>query len=455
MRLWHPEVHTLFGERLHYYLLTVRPYNAEDFRKKVDSFRTKEAVGGFCYYEVFGTFDIVLRVWVPANRDEDKFIEKLREYIPEIDRAVPFRITNMPTYWCRDEDLQGYNASMLNRVTVERVREIQNGQNSGDVEQFKKCKLLAEVKPSHDVIKFFVALSNPQPVARHIEERFQRELTEIITNYSNPPANQLLRVSTYFGYGFAWALIKAETPVSNYFLVGKIIDELNKKLYAFSFFTTTYLATGTTYFEMDDISNSSLAAAHGVNLKVARLLPEFYNTEMPDDLRNAIVHWIQDHDQIDKLKDGQRALISRALSGVVSNGEKVVLGALQDFFVDQERFMRANWQRFLESRLGPNKIADVLRAVHIEKGVSSKMFALGELCNICAEVIRQASKGGEETELSSGWQEVANLRNQVAHGACEPLKDWPQMLSILLESFSKLEHLEDVIRDITTTKATT
>jgi hypothetical protein len=444
MRVWHPEVHRLFGERLHYYLLTVRPFNAEEFRKKIEQFKVEKAIGGFCYYEVFGAFDIVLRVWVPAKTDEDKFIDELRVYVPEIDRAIPFRITDIASYWCRDIDLKSYNVAALNRVTVDRVRGIQNGNKSRDGDEFKKNGLLTEIEPSANV-KFFITLSNPQPVARNVEERFQRELTTIINSY-RPPANQLLRVSMYFGYGFAWALIKAETPAENYFLVGNIIEELNRKLFGISFFTTTYLATGTSNSEVDDISHSSLTAAHGFDLKVARLLPEFYNTEMPSPLQTAIVHWVQNHVKIDSLKENQRALIGRALSGIVAQDEKVVFAALQDFFVGQERFLRANWQKFVEARLG-NKAQEVLRAVHVPQGESSKMFALGVLCNICAEVIKQSSAETEKRELASGWHAVANLRNQVAHGACEPLKDWPEMLSILLESFSKLDDLETVIRN--------
>lgn len=446
MRVWHPEVHTLFGERLHYYLLTVRPFNADGFRKKIQEFRLKESIGGFCYYEVFGTFDVLLRVWVPANRDEDKFVDNLRQYVPEIDKAIPFRVTDIASYWFRDEDRKKYNVGMLDRVTVDRVREIQNGNKSGNADQFKENGLLSEVDPTANAIKFFVALSNLQPGARIVEERFQRELTTIIDSYRSS-ANKLSRVSVYFGYGFAWALIKAETLPENYFVVGSIVGDLNRKLYGISFFTATYLTIGTNHFETDDISNLSLTAAHGFNLKVARLLPVFYNTEMPGHLQTSIVRWVQEHDQIDRLNEDQRALIARALSGVVVQDEKSVLAALQDYFVDQERFLRANWQRFVESRLGSNRTTEVLRAVHIEKGVSSKMFALGELCTICGEVIRQTSNDAEKNELASGWQEVANLRNQVAHGACEALQDWPQMLSILLVSFSKLDHLASVIRN--------
>src|SRR5580704_19181378 len=101
MRIWLPEVHELFGDRLHYYLLTVRPFD-ERFRANMEAFKNDQHIGGFCFYEVFGSFDVILRVWIPANGVEDKFIDNLRKVVPQIERAIPFRVTDIPKYWLRD-----------------------------------------------------------------------------------------------------------------------------------------------------------------------------------------------------------------------------------------------------------------------------------------------------------------------------------------------------------------
>jgi hypothetical protein len=441
MRIWHPEVHTLFGEHLHYYLLTLRPFNPEMFRKKMESFRKEQSIGGFSYYEVFGAFDIILRVWIPATQEEDKFVNDLRKYLPEIERAMPFRITEIQSYWCRDEDLCGYNANMLDRVTVNRVREIQNGHKSQDADDFKKGGLLAEVEQSKDTVKFFITLSNPQPIARDVEQRFQRELIRVVDSFREP-ANQLQRVSTYFGYGFAWVLIKAETLPQNYFLVGKLIDDLNEKLWGFV--TTTYLATGLRHAESDDISNLSLSTASGYDLKIARLLPDFYDTQMGENLQRVIISWVREHDEIEGLKEDHRALVVRALSGVITGDEKAILAAFQDFFIDQERFLRKNWRRFVSAKVGDSKVKEVLRAAKIPEG--ERMLALGELCNIYAQAIRQSSNEPANGVLVTGWEAVANLRNVVAHGACNALDEWEEMLSTLIIAFSKLDHLEKAIQ---------
>lgn len=438
MRIWHPEVHALFGERLHYYLLTLRPFRVEEFKVKIDAFRTTNGIGGFYWYEVFGGFDVILRVWLPSNL-EDKFIDLLRGQIPEIERVIPFKVTRISRYWLSEEVLKGSQQDVLNQVTVEGVRSIQSGKSLEQIDAFVKAKLVTEVERTGNV-KFFIALSNPQAATRSAEDRFQKELAIVVENYKSP-TNQLLRASIYIGYGFAWALIKAETTPENYFLIGKIVNDLNQALQGHSFFTTTYLTTGPNFYESDDVSSSSLTLAGGFDLSVARLLPNFYKLEIPEALRDVIVSWVKETRSIAKLSEQQKELIARSLHGVIAQNERAVLSPIQEYFVDQERYLRGKWAQFASKQLGKNKIPDVLRAAGIPEGANSKFFALGDMCKIVAETIHRSSQQQDSKELTVGWQDVANLRNIVAHGACEPLEEWPTMLNGLIRSFSKLDLL--------------
>ena len=440
MRIWHPEVHGLFGERLHYYLLTFRPFKVEDFKIKIEAFRSQQGIGGFYWYEVFGGFDVILRVWVPSDH-ENNFADLLREKIPEIERVIPFKVTHISRYWLAEDELKCSQKDVLNQVTVERVRNIQTGKSPEQVETFVKAKLLAEVEQSRN-LRFFVVLSNPQAVTRAAEERFHKELTDTIDKYKSSQ-NQLSRASIYFGYGFAWALIKAETTPDNFFIIGKIVNDLNQALQGFGFFTTTYLTTGPNFFECDDISNSSLTLAGGFDLAVARLLPSFYKLEVEEDLRSQIIRWVKDARDLEKLPDQHKELIARALLGVIAQNEKAVLSPLQEYFVDNERYLRAKWPQYVNRQVGGKKTPEVLRAVGIPEGANLKFFALGDMCNILAEVIRRTQP--DKKELIGGWQHVANLRNIVAHGACEPLRDWPEMLKVLILSFFKLDLLKATI----------
>jgi hypothetical protein len=438
MRIWHPEVHALFGERLHYFLLTLRPFKIEAFKESIETFRISNGIGGFYWYEVFGGFDVILRVWLPANL-EDKFVDLLRGQIPEVERVIPFKVTRISRYWLSEEAFKGSPSDVLNQVTVDGIRAVQAGKPSEQLDAFLKAKLLVEVEESR-CVKFFIALSNPQAVTRSAEESCQKQVGEIINAYRSS-GNQLRRASIYFGYGFAWALIKAETPPENYFLVGKIVNDLSQALQGHGFFSTTYLTTGPNFFESDDVSTSSLTLAGGFDLSVARLLPNFYKTDIPEALRNVIVGWVKDTQGIEKLPEHHRELIARALNGVIAQNERAVLSPIQEYFVDQERYLRGKWQHFVSKQVGSKKTPDVLRAAGISEGANPKYFTLGDMCTIVAKTIVMSGKP-RENYLVSGWQDVANLRNIVAHGACEPLEEWPPLLNGLIQSFSKLDLLK-------------
>ena len=442
MLIWHPEVHTTFREQLHYYVVTARPYSPDEFRQKMLDFQKKERIGGFCAYEVFGAFDIVLRVWLPLDKLET-FDDELRKSAPEIDKIIPFRVTDSSAYWARDEGMSEFKEKALGQITAEHVRHVQNGNHLDLVETYKSSGLLADIEqPKH--IKFFIALSNPHAVARTAEASFRNELREIVRAYTTP--TNLSRISIYYGFGFAWALIKAETPPDNFFVIGDIVYNLNKKLFPHGFFTTTYIATGAESIETDAISEKSLLSAQGFDLNAARLVPDLYNYDVPDELVSMIIQWIYQHKQLEKLDDNQKDLIIRCLSGVIHQDEKVIFAALQGFFIDMERYLRARWPQFLGSRLGPNRLKEVLRAAKIPEGTNTKWFALGEVCNICAEIIRQSPADGEaQSQLTSGWQDLASLRNVVSHGSCEPLNDWQKMLNTLLDNFPRVELLKATI----------
>lgn len=91
----------------------------------------------------------------------------------------------------------------------------------------------------------------------HDLREFQTRLQTVLREYSTQ--KNLQRVSLYFGFGIGWALIKAEAFKEDYFLIGEIINKLNKELLHWGFSTTTYLATEPAHFESDNISEDSLA----------------------------------------------------------------------------------------------------------------------------------------------------------------------------------------------------
>jgi hypothetical protein len=442
MRIWHPKVHELFNERLHYYLLTVRPYDVQEFKRKLIKFKEDKSIGGLYYYEVFGAFDIILRVWLPAQ-EQDRFFQELIKQIPEIDRHFPFRVTDIGAYWCREQQMASFKEEALDQVTVDHIREIQSNTNSLTGGKFGELGLLTSMAPSKD-IKVFIFLSNSQPIPRAAEESFRNTLMQILKKFKTGGTN-IERESVYYGFGFAWALIKAETPPGNYFLIGNLVDELIKELRPFGFFTNTYLAAADVHLQSDDISPESLIRAEGSDLLSARLLPDLYKQDLNPDLRKKIIAWIQAHRDIESLPITYKSLITRCLAGVIAGNERIVLSTLQEFFVDQERYLRPLWPRILQQILPRITQAEIFQAAGIPREAQPKFLALGQIYSIYAQIYIKGGDPNQSQLLGRGWETLAKLRNLVAHGACDALTDWPEMLDLLVKNFNKVDALKNAI----------
>ena len=76
---WHHSVHHRFGERLHVYLLTFSNiYQHDSVRNLVQPFFQKSNICGYEVCEVFGSADLIVKVWLPNGMTFD-FHDKLRE----------------------------------------------------------------------------------------------------------------------------------------------------------------------------------------------------------------------------------------------------------------------------------------------------------------------------------------------------------------------------------------
>ena len=64
--LWHPQVHRYYNEELYYVALRFAPYR-RDVKEKLRTALDDQGISGCCLYEIFGTYDILLRVWLTSS----------------------------------------------------------------------------------------------------------------------------------------------------------------------------------------------------------------------------------------------------------------------------------------------------------------------------------------------------------------------------------------------------
>ncbi|MBU0607882.1 MAG: hypothetical protein KKI08_08330 [Armatimonadetes bacterium] len=73
--LWHPVVHSVYEETLYFYLIQAETYTgtlapAMDFRDRITRLLAKCGIHGYFLYQVFGDYDILLRVWLTRAKRE-------------------------------------------------------------------------------------------------------------------------------------------------------------------------------------------------------------------------------------------------------------------------------------------------------------------------------------------------------------------------------------------------
>jgi hypothetical protein len=450
MRIWHPEVHGLFREILHYYLLVVRPFDASQFAERFDNLLKLQHLAGCCYYPAFGAADVLMRIWLPAGK-EAEFQEALENML-DVRHVAPFRVTAILRYWCAQERFREFQRVALESITPDVIRSIQTGGAEKDtVNSYEQKRLFANV-PSSDNIKFFIVMRGILSADRVTEESLERSIVDCVEKRAAQDAKeQILRPSLYRGFGFAWGILKAEIARANFFFIGPLMLEISDKLSAQGGFTTTYICCHPTNREDDDISETSLNRALGEDLAVASIVPELYTVQASSavsrNLRDEIQVWVHNKFLDQDLDEADRETVRRCLSAVVNGDEDAFFDSLLRTFRNLEKFLRSTWPRFIESRGVTNKTEGILRAAGIERAGSPKEMTLGSLLTVCAKTIEIGCGGAvsAQQELTADWEAVAKLRNQVAHGFVNPRAEWQQMLTTFVENAGRLRRLVRVI----------
>jgi hypothetical protein len=437
LRIWHPEVHLRFRESLYYCFCRVRPYVRQTFLEWLEQRVTKLDVAGYCAYEIYGDFDVLLRLWLPMDR-EDTFEQSLARDYPELRHIVPFKVTSVRHYWPWagvPELTEG-----LGRLTTSLVERVQED-NAGAIAEAESCGLLRREHRS-DRVKFFISLSEPLAVSSTAETALLHEVERILRERTD---DELARRSLYVGFGAAWAVMKGEVRPEDYFGIGRLVQELTEALSLHGSYTTTYLITGGVVRERDEISQHSLTEMSGKDLEVDLLLPELYALPVDTQTRQRVQTWVRQYVLAHDLGLEERRCLRLALAGVIAGRPEDSESALFAWFRSTEAFLTRHWQRFAGTRLGQKEPVEVIRGAGIPKDRAARPFTLGDLLRICQYLLTQAG-------LSTGiaWpgnpEALAELRNKIVHGRFE-WKHWSDELAVLPPWMSTLRKVREAMVD--------
>lgn len=236
--LWHHEVHRSRGERLYFWRLAFDPtYQREAVKRDLEATLAKHCVKSAVCYELFGAYDLLLRVWLPSACDLHEFQDSLVQTLTPDDLIMcdPFVVRRPVRHWLFDGDPGGKTGppktSAYSDLTDEEIGEIESG-TAGEsrLSELVGLKVIGDLK-SHSQkttednpgIKFAVAIGGDPRLTTRQARQFEATVTIILDE-----AETIEQRSLYSGDGFGHFLIMGRLPDGRFFELGdRIIDRIN------------------------------------------------------------------------------------------------------------------------------------------------------------------------------------------------------------------------------------
>jgi len=284
--VWNSAVHEKFGEALYYFLVAVKPFERPEWDKEVRALMSRFGVSKFCSYQLFGSFDALLRLWLPPSesgrfKTEAAKIANVRSVL-----ELHVRVSDKRLCWVADEakaannKIEGIHAEVLHLAGDEILRaQAETGSQRPICEELRRKGLIFERKAELNVgqMKAFLSFSAPDATTNNkikdmILERLEELLKEEEYEFSQPPTMMV-------GVGFCWVLVKV--VARNYVALGKFVNVVNEKFGPYGMSSNTFLVFGDPpAIEGDSVSSLALGTSSGVNTTVAQFLPSLYDVDM-------------------------------------------------------------------------------------------------------------------------------------------------------------------------------
>jgi hypothetical protein len=413
--VWHPLVHRRFQEELYFFLMSIKPFDEDKCFDDLAELMGEFGIKKFCAYQVFGQFDVLLRVWLPPVQLQ-AFIETAQVKLHNLRSIVPYHVTGIHDTWRfrQAEKNLGEMLTTLSELTAKTVRDVQEERDANSLGKLIDAGLLAVVgdyrSESRRSIKAFIAISEPAlPVVEKREQIFQ-EIARLCED-----KKRFSKVTIHTGLGFCWLLIKLVTR--EFYSVGDLVKKISKQYGADGISTSTFISATDAYVEGENISSLALDAKQG-DPDVRLFLPELYSSP---DLDERLVNYIEAFIKTRILKLGASAndkLAFREYFKAVLNGAVVeIFTALFPKFMETEQKLREKVLRHADRVGGVPRLMEIIDA-RGEMVKSPNTLPLAYVLRSCQRIIGAAlpeNKWVKDLETRK-FDDLANFRNRIMHG---------------------------------------
>ena len=247
--VWHPDIHRCYGEDLVFFLIAAATYD-NWFKLEVEQQIRRMDVQGWCMYELYGFYDLLVRAWMSPDQRQG-FLDAMRgKHVLDI---AEFLVSDVDYLWSPEfqqnphmtrEVLQKYPAKRLAQLQVKEPDEAEVSSLKREAVILKSARISTDM--AFDGIKFYMCLNYPVPANQH---EVKNEIKSYLRNMDRPFKD----VSIYTGFGFARFLIKGIAPYQRVYDISEFALSLMSRFRLIRMKSTTSLIASPRVFESDNV----------------------------------------------------------------------------------------------------------------------------------------------------------------------------------------------------------
>ena len=449
---WHPEVHAHFKEALYYFFLSIKPENFK-WLDQLTGLLSQHGVARFCAYPIFGTYDILLRLWLPPHLLQ-KFLQDIDEHVSNLHSLAHFqtiRILQCYGFFDYPYTDPAQLALALSELTPDSILAAQSAEKEEALLKLRKRGLLrikspAEFARNRGLIRAFITISEPRGNLPTNERK--RIIAEFAARLNN--RQKFSRTTLIEGTGCGWLLAKLVTK--DFYHIGGLVHAMVREFAGAGISSSTFLLT-----QQDDLTEGEVVCTEALrefeqgNRFVADFLPALYTPGINDSKtldRGGIEQFIAE-----MLANWKPADVADPTAALDRQHDTT---AIHDFFSavvhnDRDKTLTALFPRFLRAetvlkpslriiKCCPRSVEGLLHELqrYDVEGPKRKLNNLSilDLLRTAPWIFshfRPNDPWVREFLLESTFAEIADKRNLVAHGRdFSPRKDWLPLATAVL-----------------------
>jgi hypothetical protein len=445
-KVWHHLVHKKLGEVLFYYLVRVRPFNLKSTIANLEQLFKEKRLGSIRVFLIFGPYDLLIRAWLHPSI-EPEFREWLEKSLEQTRSIHPFAVQSVKKEYSA-RGLANIDHTLLELIDRKTVQRIQDNEDAELLQKFINGGLVYEREhrtPSN--AKFFVAIK--------VEDEthgLQSDVAKGINNYCSQNRELLMFPSIYKGWGFCSVLVKAQ--VNDYFNVADLPNWIGDNYADLGVSTETYLVHGRSHIVGDElIGEATFAAIKGKSLFIQSIIPEIYDEQFEGSAKiERFLKDLEEKTEWYQLTQQDKNLLHDYLIGLLRDDTIKMAETLFIYFFSLEKFLRENHNQFTKRIIDrPENIKAIYDEVNQSR--AGKQLTLGDLLRVYRKGL-EYSEYKERAAILDNWQDLALIRNKVAHGDIDLLTNWEEIISRMLKHLLNVHELVSLIEEVTENRYT-